>query len=579
MAEREIAHRGARPRRGRGRDGRARARRPVEDVQLRIYEPPRFFEAFLRGRALHRAARHHRAHLRHLPGRLPDERGRGDGGRLRRGGRRPDPGAAAAAVLRRVDREPRAARLHAPRARLPRLPERGRDGARPPRDRRAARCELKKAGNAIDARRRRPRDPPGQRPRRRLLPRAHARRARAGGRRSSSGRASSPARPCAAPRRCRSPTSRRTTSSSRCATPTTTRSRAGGSSRAPASTSRPREYDEHFVEEQVPHSTALHSRLRDGDALPRRPDGPLRAQPRRLSPVAREAADAAGLEAGVPQPVPQHRRARGGDPLRARRGAAADRRLRAAGPAGVEVAPARRRRATAGPRRRAGCSATATRSTTTARSSTRGSCRRPRRTRAASSRACTASSQQHVDAGRRRAQPALRAGGAQLRPVHLVRDALPATGDRPRVTSSSASATRGAATTAPASPSPGACASWRPRRRGARGRGRRDGAGDVWSGAEHVVVVDAARSGAAAGHRPALRRPLAARCRCAACAPRRTPSGSRTPSSWRDRWAACRARLEVYAIEGASFVAGDRLSPSVERAVAEVAGELGASRR
>ena len=31
-------------------------------------------------------------------------------------------------------------------------------------------------------------------------------------------------------------------------------------------------------------------------------------------------------------------------------------------------------------------------------------------------------------------------------------------------------------------------------------------------------------------------------------------------------------RLEVYAIEGASFVAGDRLSPSVERAVAELAG-------
>ena len=43
-------------------------------MQLRIYEPPRFFEAFLRGRALHRAAGHHRAHLRHLPGRLPDER-------------------------------------------------------------------------------------------------------------------------------------------------------------------------------------------------------------------------------------------------------------------------------------------------------------------------------------------------------------------------------------------------------------------------------------------------------------------------------------------------------------------------
>ena len=33
---------------------------------------------------LHRGARHHRADLRHLPGRLPDERGAGDRGRLRR---------------------------------------------------------------------------------------------------------------------------------------------------------------------------------------------------------------------------------------------------------------------------------------------------------------------------------------------------------------------------------------------------------------------------------------------------------------------------------------------------------------
>ncbi len=49
-----------------------------------IFEPPRFYEAFLRGRSLHRAAGHHRAHLRHLPGRLPDERLLGDRGRLRR---------------------------------------------------------------------------------------------------------------------------------------------------------------------------------------------------------------------------------------------------------------------------------------------------------------------------------------------------------------------------------------------------------------------------------------------------------------------------------------------------------------
>ena len=59
----------------------------VEDVHLRIFEPPRFFEAFLRGRALHRAAGHHRPHLRDLPGGLPVQRVPGDRGRLR--GRRP----------------------------------------------------------------------------------------------------------------------------------------------------------------------------------------------------------------------------------------------------------------------------------------------------------------------------------------------------------------------------------------------------------------------------------------------------------------------------------------------------------
>ena len=49
----------------------------------------------------------------------------------------PGPGAAPPALLRRVDREPRAARVHAPRAGLPRVRQRIRDGARPRRDRRA----------------------------------------------------------------------------------------------------------------------------------------------------------------------------------------------------------------------------------------------------------------------------------------------------------------------------------------------------------------------------------------------------------------------------------------------------------
>jgi hypothetical protein len=45
----------------------------VEEVRLEIYEPPRFFEAFLRGRSYTEPPRHHRPRLRHLPRRLPDE--------------------------------------------------------------------------------------------------------------------------------------------------------------------------------------------------------------------------------------------------------------------------------------------------------------------------------------------------------------------------------------------------------------------------------------------------------------------------------------------------------------------------
>ena len=82
---------------------------------------------------LDRAAGHHGAHLRHLPRRLPDERLPRARGRLRGRGHRRDPAAAPAAVLRRVDREPRAAHLPAARAGLPRLRRRDRDGPGPPR--------------------------------------------------------------------------------------------------------------------------------------------------------------------------------------------------------------------------------------------------------------------------------------------------------------------------------------------------------------------------------------------------------------------------------------------------------------
>ena len=125
-------------------------------------------------------------------------------------------------------------------------------------------------------------------------------------------------------------------------------------------------------------------------------------------------------------------------------------------------------------------------------------------------------------------QPPLRAGRAQLRPLHLVRDPLPEARDRPLVI--------------------GVGNAWR----------RDDGAGpavaaalggpctddpsrllDLWAGAEHAIVVDAAASGAPPG---TIRRFDAD----AGAAPgrraraRRTRSASPTPSSSRARSAASR---------------------------------------
>jgi coenzyme F420-reducing hydrogenase alpha subunit len=58
----------------------------------------------------------------------------------------------------------------------------------------------------------------------------------------------------------------------------------------------PSQYDEHIVEEHVEHSTALHSRLVDGRRYLVGPLARYALNRDRLSPAAREAADAAGLE-------------------------------------------------------------------------------------------------------------------------------------------------------------------------------------------------------------------------------------------------------------------------------------------
>jgi sulfhydrogenase subunit alpha len=58
----------------------------------------------------------------------------------------------------------------------------------------------------------------------------------------------------------------------------------------------PSQYEEHFVESHVAHSTALHARMSDGTRYLVGPLARYALNRERLSPVAREAADAAGLE-------------------------------------------------------------------------------------------------------------------------------------------------------------------------------------------------------------------------------------------------------------------------------------------
>ena len=102
------------------RDGR------VRDVQLRIYEPPRFFEALLRGRAYTEPPDITARICGICPVAYQMSACNAIEAAVRRHGRRPARRAAPPPVLRRVDREPHPAHLPAPRPRLPRLRERHR---------------------------------------------------------------------------------------------------------------------------------------------------------------------------------------------------------------------------------------------------------------------------------------------------------------------------------------------------------------------------------------------------------------------------------------------------------------------
>ena len=90
------------------------------------------------------------------------------------------------------------------------------------------------------------------------------------------------------------------------------------------------EFDEHVVEEHVEHSNALHAQPARARHLPGRPARALQPRVRRAARRSRARRRAtAGLGPALPQPVPEHRRARRRAGPGVRRGARDHRRLRA----------------------------------------------------------------------------------------------------------------------------------------------------------------------------------------------------------------------------------------------------------
>ena len=126
-----------------------------------------------------------------------------------------------------------------------------------------------------------------------------------------------------------------------------------------------REYDEHFVEEQVRHSTALHARSRR--AAPISPAaGALQPEFRSPPAACQKAATEAGLRPGLPQSVQEHRRARPSKCCsRSTKRCVSSPPTRSPGRRSCTGGP-RRLRARPPPRRRAACCISATARTRTA---------------------------------------------------------------------------------------------------------------------------------------------------------------------------------------------------------------------
>ena len=425
-------------------------------------------------------------------------------------------------------------------------------------------------------RRRRPRDPPDQRARRRLLPRADAsascatlveplERAREVG-----------ARDGALDRRLRLPRARAsTTSSSRSSQPGRVRDRARPDRLGPrASTSR------------RPSTTSTSTRS-TSSARTRSTRGCASGGTYLCGPLARYTLE--------PRPA-LAARARGGARGRARAARAAtrsaasssaasssstpatrrcgsSRRTRSRTRRPSQVEPRRRHRLRRAARRRAACSTTATGSTPTARSSTRRSSRRRRRTSSRSRTTCATSSRATPTSDDDELRAPLRADDPQLRPVHLVRDALPrrsrSSGGERRVVDRRRQRV--------------------PRRRRRRARRRRAPARrvrrrasrsspceqepsrliDAWEGAERRVVVDAVASGARARDAAPLRRERGRRSRRASSARSTHAFGvGEAIELARALGRLPRARRRLRRSRARSFAAGEALTPPVEAAVA-----------
>ena len=275
----------------------------VLGVELRIFEPPRLFEALLRGRALERSPRHHGADLRHLPGRLPDERLPGDGGRARDRGR--PASCATCAASSTAASGSRATPCTSTCCTRP-TSSATRAASRWPRDHREVverGLRAKKAGNRLIA-------IVGGRE-------VHPINVRVGGfYRAPERRELEPLRPEL--ERCRDEALETVRWVAGLDFPELERDYELVSLRSPVEGEypidrgrivsskgidiAPAEFDETFEEEHVPHSTALHARVRDRGAYLAGPMARFNLNLDRLSPLAAEAAAEAGLGDGCRNP-------------------------------------------------------------------------------------------------------------------------------------------------------------------------------------------------------------------------------------------------------------------------------------